>query len=181
MSFFEDVKYWVGEQILRMEIRRAREHKERRLSLKNVSSIGIVLTVLNKKDIEMAQKILQSFPNISRVDIKILGVSIAQDKVQTTSPHWDVIDKTNMEWYCIPKQSRIEYFLRSEFDLLICLNTQKNLAVDYIANKTQAKVKLGQYSSRAEKIFDVMFPSTEATPTIQELTSSINTFLTKIP
>ncbi len=56
----------------------------------------------------------------------------------------------------IPKDEKVDQFTAKKFDLLIASFTEPNLTLEYVANVSNAKWKVGAYSADKTHLYDLM-------------------------
>jgi len=67
-----------------------------------------------------------------------------------------IFNKKNVSWTRIPQGDKVENFAIKNFDLLLACYTDENLPLEYVAQTSKAKWRVGAYSNDKTACYDMM-------------------------
>jgi len=128
-------------------------------------TIGMLFTA---DSIDSYNRIIQ-FANklVEEREIKVLSIGFVENKkhfdLYTEQPGFRFFSAKQCNWFGKPKDHAVEFFIEKEFDILLDLNLNDNVTLDYIAGMSKAKYKVGRQKSNT-RIYDMMIdPQNENT------------------
>jgi hypothetical protein len=87
-----------------------------------------------------------------------------------------LFNRKSLNWKLIPTKENVDEFIATDFDVLICAFTEHIAPLEYIAARSEAKLRIGKYSDQMENCYDVMINTGEQN-NIDYLLTQITKFL----
>ncbi len=143
MNYIKKLRIYIGAFLLKQKIK----NKKRTpviCNLKQAKDIGIVFNSANKNDIKTIKK-FESFCKQSNIKLDILGYcneKKSEDTLIGDSNH-HYINVKDFNWFFQPKNSLIEHFSQTPYDILINLYQEEEFPIEYILKCSIAKFKVG--------------------------------------
>lgn len=93
--------------------------------------------------------------------VYILGY--VNDKDATPKEGVTILTPKEINWYNVPNEEVISFFVNEPFDVLFCPFFQQNKALNYIAAVAQAQCRMGIYSKSGTNNYELMVQLNEDT------------------
>jgi hypothetical protein len=115
---------------------------------------------------------------------EVMAMCYIDEKKQVPHYHihrlkFDYFTKDELNWHYEPTAQQVLDFEAKEYDILINLERQPSLPLEFIQLKSAAKLKVGYYQADREDFFDLMLDLPDKA-TFDEYVKQINPYLTKI-
>ena len=146
-----------------------KNEKKKRASMnyREARTVGIVFAMTNLDDFETVRK----FETRLRKEGKEVQVlSYLPASVENFDFHYDFFNQKDFSLFGGLKSGNILKFLEKQFDILICLDRNINIYMEYIMAASAARFRIGPYISKRENIFELMIRTAEGS----ELSELIN-------
>ncbi len=176
MNLFKNVRLNLALNILKKEIKRKR-YKHQTIAFKDATQIGLLFNVTSTDDFTQIQEFV-SFLKDNAKKVHVIGF-IPQGELTTyllKSSEIDYLTNDHLNWLYIPKKERIQKFTDRPLDILINLSPKMYFPLNYIAAKTRAKFKIGQYDKQATFCYDFMIDN-KNNPSLSEFIHQIKHYL----
>jgi hypothetical protein len=168
------VKYIQQKFIRYREQNREKKQALNSFSIDSVKKVGILFQYASPDQLIQ----LQNFKNFFKpeTDISIFGYSQNPVTDAEFNGQFKIISKQDLSYFNFPKSSDVEFFTNTEFDLLVNFSESENFTLFYVTAVTGAAIKVGNYHSKYEHLFDVMFDLKEQN-TLQNFIKYIEQYL----
>lgn len=145
-------------------------------NLKQAQTFGIVFDA-STADNEAIAASLQSFLEKQQKQVHILGYKPHKKKEEVLPAH--VFSKESIGWNFIPDSSLVDGFVREEFDVLICLQQENLLPLEYIMAMSRASFRIGKHFEAQEENYELMIHM-DASENMQNLKDHVIGWLEKL-
>jgi len=156
VSIINLVKDKVGIFLLKKELDRIRRNrKPERFS--KIKTIGILYLVPEEKEFPFISDFVKFLQDNCKV-VKALGYTNSDYIPHYCFPKltYDYFTKKNINWYGKPSHKFVDDFIKTDYDLMIDLNTRNIFTINYIGYLCQAKFKVGMMNDNNVKHYDLM-------------------------
>lgn len=92
---------------------------------------------------------------------------------------FDYFQKNQLDWRFEPQCDQVRNFVETEYDILIDLEREPSLPLQFVLAESHARFKIGQYQKDNEKYYDLMIDVSKDA-TFDEYIKQINHYLTLI-
>jgi len=157
MELFKEIRLKIGDAILKNKIAGAKR-KRYYSKLNQVKNIGIVWDASKIDDFACLSRFCQKMHE-SKTDVKILGYFQGKNLPNqfTAVRYLSIIKKEELNIFYLPVSSDTNSFVNNRFDVLIDINFNKLLPLQYISSLSNAGFKVGLYDSETgNNPFDLM-------------------------
>ncbi|MGB4291654.1 MAG: hypothetical protein WBJ37_02070 [Bacteroidales bacterium] len=157
MELFRKIRLKRGMWLLR---KRAGEIKRNKFkgNLADVKSIGIVWDATRTSDFQFLAQFHQKMQE-KGVDVKIIGYypdKILPDRI-TAIRYLSCLKKNDLNYFYLPTSEEAENFIKTRFDVLIDVNFNDLLPLQYITAMSVASLKIGLFNDGNNSyLFDMM-------------------------
>lgn len=147
----------IGYYFLKEDFKRIKRNKILR-NYENIRSVAILYSFEDETRYNQVCDMVKDFQNDNKV-VKTLGLFNHKNIPHYCFPRlaFDHITPKSSNIYYKPNDEVTTNFIKEEFDLLINLNLDDNLALHYIATLSNSKFKVGKYDERYSMIYDFLF------------------------
>jgi uncharacterized protein DUF6913 len=127
------------------------------VSLDDAGNVGILYDATDDNNYELVKTMVKDIRALHK-DVLALGYYNATMLPQSRfiKLGLDYFTKKSLNWKMIPKSKIVSNFIANDFDILICLNNNKNVPLKYVASLSNAKFKIGRYDKNNTNIYDFM-------------------------
>ena len=150
--------------------------KRSSMPYRQVRKIGVVFTMNNLDDYEA----IRAFENrLKKEGKEVIVLCYLPKDVENFHFHYDIFTLKDFSATGEVKASNIANFLQQKFDYLICLDKQPNMYIEYLLAASQARFRIGNYTSGKESLFELMIGLPEQEPVaklIQQIYHYTNEF-----
>ncbi len=150
---FKKIKEKIGEKQLKKTLK-YRKHKVNAKNFENINSIGIIYTANKESDIAAIKSLVKTLP--SKIKVSCLGYfnekSLKDSHLQTDKHSF--FCSADLNWHFKPISKTVKDFTHKPFDVLIDLNKEKSIHMDFILFESKAHLIVGRYNK--ESIYDFM-------------------------
>jgi len=157
MELFENIRIKIGNIILKNKLVHAKR-KVHYSNMNQVKNIGIVWDASKTEEFASLSKFYQKMQE-SHIDVKILGYFSGKNlpNQYTAIRYLTCIKKNELNTFYHPVSSETNTFLNNHFDILIDINFNKLLPLQYISSLSNAGFKVGLFESEnGNTPFDMM-------------------------
>ncbi len=157
MELFENIRIKIGRTILKNKL----AHTKRKVHYSNmnqVKKIGIVWDASKTDEFQSLSKFCQKMHE-SKIDVKILGYFSGKNlpNQYTAIRFLTCIKKNELNPFYHPVSSETNTFINNKFDILIDINFNRLLPLQYISSLSNAGFKVGLFESEnGYSPFDLM-------------------------
>jgi len=109
--------------------------------------------------------------------VYILGY--VNDKDATPKEGVTILTPKEINWYNVPNEEVISFFVNEPFDVLFCPFFQQNKALNYIAATAQAHCRIGIYNKNGTNNYELMVQLNEET-SLENITAQMLRLLQQI-
>jgi hypothetical protein len=157
MELFKEIRLKIGDAILKNKIAGAKR-KRHYSKLNQVKNIGIVWDASKIDDFACLSRFCQKMHE-SKTDVKILGYFQGKNLPNqfTAVRYLSIIKKEELNIFYLPVSADTNSFVNNRFDVLIDINFNKLLPLQYISSLSNAGFKVGLFESETRNTpFDLM-------------------------
>lgn len=177
---FESVKTRLAKRRLQ-KAQMGEPRRVRACGLISAKKVGIMHDATDEAQFEIARKLLFVLQkHISFV--KALGFV---DNKELSDFHLQPLEfsffcKNDLDWLGFPKEEAVAEFCNTDFDILICLDLEDKVPINYVKIRSKAGFKVGFYSETNSDLLDVMISLDEENTSVEELVKQILHYLENI-
>lgn len=176
MKLFKNARINLALNILKNEIKRKR-YKHQTIAFKDAANIAVLFNVSTIEEFDEIQAFVQ-FIKENQKKVHVIGFI---PRAELTSyllknSEFEFLTKDNLNWMFIPNKERTQKFIDKSFDILINLSPKMYFPLNYIAAKTKAKFKIGQYNKHATFCYDFMIDN-KNNPALTEFIVQVKHYL----
>jgi hypothetical protein len=137
-----------------------RHHKPVTISWQDVKHLGILYHCQSKNDFEEIKKFVESLPD--DMTVSTLGYSDIKEPedYQIQPEPYRFFCRADLNWYEKPVSDGVRKFIQTPFDLLVNLNQNPVLPLDYVLAQSHARLIAGTKSKTQEH--DIMIDTDPA-------------------
>ncbi|NNF02374.1 MAG: hypothetical protein HKN22_06790 [Bacteroidia bacterium] len=173
------LRYQIGEMILKNRMKDLKRNGQI-VSFENSKKIGILYDSTNEEDYELIKGYVKQIRDQHK-DVQALGYV---DSKQLPNNRFiklglDFVTRKMLDWKYEPKDITVKNFIEEPFDILILLNVEKCLPLQYIAVESKAKFRISNYADKNTKYSDMMIRLHEYRD-LGLLVEQVNHYLKKI-
>src|SRR5665647_980327 len=141
MELLENIRLKIGNIILKNKLAHSKR-KVRYSNMNQVKNIGIVWDASKTEEFASLSKFYQKM-NESNIDVKILGYFSGKNlpNQYTAIRFLTCIRKNELNTFYLPVSSETSTFINNHFDILIDINFNKLLPLQYISSLSNAGFK----------------------------------------
>jgi hypothetical protein len=157
MELLTGIRLKIGDGILKKKIARTKR-KIHYTNIRKVKSIGIVWDASKTEDFVCLSRFYQKMHE-NKTDVRIMGYYPGKNlpNQYTAVRYLSVIKKEELNLFYHPVSQDTNTFLSTRFDVLIDINFNKLLPLQYISSLSNASFKVGLFDADQGKTpFDLM-------------------------
>ncbi len=151
MDFFRDLKNKLTSYFLKKRILSFGKRKDP-IGLAKAQTIGIVFDATEQLNQDAVTNYANALKNNGK-KVKLLAF-IDSDK-EYNSFIFNYFNKKNINWLGIPKGQEVEKFLFNEYDILMNLNSGKEIPLQFVTAESKAGLRVGPVTEHSE-LYDLM-------------------------
>jgi len=166
----------IGKRILRKRLKKAIRNKSAQ-NFKSASSATIVFDALIPESFSIV-KDFTKYLKENGIKSKVIGF-VAQKEVPQEMLLWanfEFITKKDLNWYGKPTGPIAESYLATKPDILFVFNFAQHLSLDFLAQLSLAKFKVG-FFTEASNDFDLMINPPGGKPDLEFLTEQVKLYV----
>lgn len=156
MDFIDNIKQKAGNYNLIKRLTRFNRSRKGH-NFKTARTAGILFAPTDTVSFEQIKQFL-SFLNTFKLEIYVLGY-IDSKVIPESFLFWkgiNLFSKKDIGWNMIPNTQVVNDFIEKPFDMLFNLSLSEHFPIEYIAQLSKSKFKIGRYSATNE-CYDLMF------------------------
>lgn len=157
MGFVDNLKEQTGRMLLKDEMKSFKRSNAVLKGYADATSIGIIYDATEKSNYDVVKNYVRRVRNDQK-EVKSLGF-IDSKKLpgdQFIKLGMDFFTLAHLNWYYKPISKVTSNFMKEPFDILICLITEENLPIEYIAARSAASFRIGKFSTQNKRFLDFM-------------------------
>ena len=180
MPMFEGIKSGLARRKL-LKARGMEPRCVRACGLGAAKKVGILHEATDAAQFEVARKLL--FDLQKQIPfVKALGFV---DNKELSDFHLQPLDFSffcakELDWLGFPHEETIAEFCDTDYDILICLDMEDKVPLNYVKLRSKAGFKVGLYNEKNADLLDVMVSLDEENSNISELVKQIIHYLEAI-
>lgn len=119
----------------------------------NAKTVGIVIDLSLPENEEVIMKTAENLRNIGKT---VVLLAFINDKKAVQKEGIKIITPRDINWFGVPHENIISSFCNEKFDLLLCPFTQQNRPLNYVAEMSKARCRVGIYSLNEKNNYELM-------------------------
>lgn len=174
-----NLKHKISDYLLHKEIRKGHRNAEV-VSFSDAKNIGILYDATEDKDYELIKNYVRDLRSTSK-DVISLGYFNRKELPNTRFMKLglDFFSQKSLNWRMRPNNPIVNNFIHRDFDILICLNLDNSIPLQYISSMTNARFKIGRYDKRCTNIYDFMI-KVDGETSLKLMTEQVSHYLNLI-
>jgi hypothetical protein len=149
MNWIEKIKQHFYQSALSKELQNKKTQRKI-INLTDAKHIGILYDYGNKS---AADQVINTLEQQSK-KVESLCFYAGKEKEKPTLPN--LFSRAQVRWQYVPNNELAKSFSSKKFDLLICLFTEENLPLEYIATASDSSWRVGVFSESKTQCYDMM-------------------------
>lgn len=170
----QKIKYYLYKTALNRELSKLKSIDRQMLNIDNAQKIGILYNASKVNDVIAVTEFSDMLKNAGK-NVSMLGYQDVKPKKNEPLTN-GIFNKNDVNWFSKPKGKEIFSFKNTEFDILICAFIDKCLPLEYIANVSLSKFRVGHFNQASTDAFELMINTGEKKD-LKYLLNQINHFL----
>lgn len=164
----DNIKQKVGKRVFS-----TLQKKERRnvyvCNINEAEHIGIIFNATHTINFEIIKELVKDL-NKQNISVSTLGYVDSDSLIDhyLIRKGFDFFTRKELNWYYRPVGDKIQHFINQEFDILINLNLESFLPIDFVTVQSSAKFKVGKMFPD-QPLADMMIDTTKEIEKIKEL------------
>ncbi|PLX01146.1 MAG: hypothetical protein C0594_14170 [Marinilabiliales bacterium] len=155
MKWFAGIKRKIGYFVLKRKVQSVKRKKQTH-NLYTAKTVGILFDATDDSNF---REIRNLFTSLSQRGIRTFGLGYIDAKeisINYVAVHgFHFICKKDLTWYGLPNSPTSNVFINREYDILIDLNINNCLPLDFITGMTKASFRVGVFGKN-DKLYDFM-------------------------
>ncbi|MBL0342060.1 MAG: hypothetical protein IPP71_14715 [Bacteroidetes bacterium] len=175
----QKLKHKISDYLLRKEIKN-NQRKGEVVSFSEANNIGILYDATEDKDYELIKNYVKEMRSPSK-EVLSLGYFNRKELPNTRFMKLglDFFTQKSLNWRMRPNNAIVQSFINRNFDILICLNLESSIPLEYVSSMTHAKFKIGRFNGKNSNIYDFMI-KVEGKTTLKQMIDQVNHYLNLI-
>lgn len=175
MEIFQSLRIQWHQRGLQKELK-AKPRKHQSINYDKASQIGLLF---DGTELKIRDAVLKYADNLKKKGKQVKLLSYIDNKLDNAEFAFDTFSKKDLDWLYRPtKSKKVEAFIRKEFDLLLSLDLDERLPLQYIAAKSAARFRVGPITNNLD-CFELMIDLGKQRD-IPKLTQQIGIYLNKM-
>lgn len=170
----ENIKYYFYKTALSRELSKANSVDRQMINIEKAQKIGLLYNATKVNDVIAVTEYADALKNSGK-EVFMLGFQNVKPK-KNEQPVKGVFNKNQVNWFYKPKGLDVYTFKNQNFDILICAFIDKCMPLEYIANVSLAKFRVGHFNQASTDAFELMINIGEKKD-LKYLLNQINHFL----
>lgn len=179
LTIFKDIRKSLALSLLKAAAKRKRTGRQT-ITFAEAKKIGVVFSADAMSDMELIKQFITDIEKNGKKVISLGYVTIHGFEKNNSHnfSEFDFFYPKDLTYLYKPKGNNVKRFIRTEFDILICLNHQNIFTLNYIAALSRAKFRIGQYHANFVQSYDFMIDT--KSNSVDLLMAQINHYLSII-
>ncbi len=175
----QKLKHKISDYLLHKEIRKNNRETEV-IPITDARNVGILYDATYDKDYELIKNYVKDLRSSTK-DVQSLGYFNRKELPNTRFMKLglDFFTQKSLNWRMRPNNPIVNNFINRNFDILICLNIDRNIPLQYVSSMTHAKFKIGRYDIKNSNIYDFMI-KVDGTTTLKQMIEQVSHYLNLI-
>ena len=151
------------------------------MSFHDAKTIGILYDATIERNYEIVKAYVKHLRDDFKKDVLALGFydGLELPPMRFSKLGLDFFTQKNLNWHLKPAHPMVSKFINVGFDMLICLNTERNYPLKYVCALTKANFKIGKYEKNSSSVYDFMI-SVKEQVTLPQFIDLVNNYLKHI-
>jgi hypothetical protein len=179
MSIKHSIKKSFGRFFLKREPGTARNKAF--FNLADAKTIGILFCYSTAEDFDLLKKYVIYLKECKK-KVKVIGyfdMTEEPPNLSYSKVEYEFFTRKDLNWHLRPENIYINNFIEEERDVLIDLNVQGVLPLQFITRKAKANFKIGKFSDEGKEIYDMLIDS-DSTKSFKCFLAQVDTYLSMI-
>ena len=179
MAILNNTRKAFGSYFLKKEL--SNFNRRRKVyNLDNAKTIGITYGAVDQLNYDAVNNLLKDLKNLNKT-VKVMGYIPEKKYFQDyyLKLEFDFFTWKDTNWYLKPTKPNVIDFIDTNFDILIDLSMQDHFPLQYIANVSKAKFKVGRSTNEKLSPYDMII-HTEKLKSLDEYIENDKLYLSKI-
>ncbi|MCX6273431.1 MAG: hypothetical protein NTU44_19860 [Bacteroidetes bacterium] len=163
MELFEKIKTYVANRELKKELGEVQRGK-RNISIDNAKNIGILYSIPDEETYNVIFNFMKSLKTESR---SVIALGFINEKMTPTylnqGVYNSIINQKDLNWYGRPVNQYVKNFFHEKFDIFLNISLEEYFPLIYISALSNASFKVGKFSEKCTKYYDLMIKPEENT------------------
>lgn len=143
------------------------------LNFRKAKTMGIIFEA---KDGDNVDALISSYKeSLQRLGKQVEVLAHFNDREQREFYPFPSFSNRDTNWGNIPNSKEVKYFIEKPFDILLCLHSAPNSALEYIAAVSKANFRVGFYQSSTVGYYELMVHNKENS--VRSLLNQIEPYL----
>lgn len=131
-----------------------RPDKQEPLNFRKAKTVGIIFEA---KDGDNVDAFISTYKeSLLRLGKRVEVLAHFNDREQREFYPFPSFSNRDKNWAKVPNSKEVKYFIEKPFDVLLCLHSQPNSALEYIAAVSKANFRVGFYQSSTVGYYELM-------------------------
>ena len=122
----------------------------------NIAAAKNIAILFNAGNVDSNKIILKYAESLRSKGKNITVLAYVDEPKLPEGLGFDAFSKKEVNWAHVPKGNVVEQFIGKEYDILLCLYTDKHSALDFLAEASAAVLKAGFYKGEDAFQSDLM-------------------------
>lgn len=170
----EKIKYYFYKTALKRELSKSPPIDRQMINIDKAQKIGILYNASKVNDVIAVTEFSDMLKGMGK-SVTMLGFQNIKPKKNETLAK-GIFNKEAVNWFYKPSSKEIYSFKKEHFDILICAFIDKCFPLEYIANVSLAKFRVGHFNQASTDAFELMINTGEKKD-LKYLLNQINHFL----
>ncbi len=156
MKIINDLRRYAAKALLKSELKSLKRDPFA-IGLNDASKIGILYDATEKENYDAVKNFVRRLRQEQK-DVRSLGFINSKrfPSDQFVKLGMDFFTLSHVNWHYKPIAKVTENFRKEPFDILLCLNIDNSMPLEYLASTSEAKFKVGRFSDEKSFIYDFM-------------------------
>lgn len=181
MNWIEKIGHFFGNRLLKSEMQLAR--KTRVSNFGSAKSVALVYREKGESFFILVKQYLEYLKGEHGIR-EVMALAYIDDKKAV--PYWqvhklkfDFFTKSEINWKHEPQADSAKQFIENSYDILIDLEKEPSLPLQFIISRSKAAFKVGYYHNEREELYDLMLKTSDQT-TFDQYINQVNHYLKRI-
>lgn len=170
----QKIKYYLYKTALNRELSKIKTIDRQMMNIDKAQKIGVLYNATKVNDVIAVTEFSDMLKNAGK-NVSMLGYQNVKPQ-KNEAVAMGIFNKENVNWFSKPKGKEVFDFKNQKFDILICAFIDKCLPLEYIANVSLSKFRVGHFNQASIDAFELMINTGEKKD-LKYLLNQINHFL----
>ena len=137
---------------LNKALKNATKIQREMINIDKAKSVGIIYNATQQEEV----MVVSGFSDKLRLNGQQVFVLGFQDQKSKEEPGDKTFNRNTVNWYGVPNNPKVDQFLNTPKDILICAFKEECLPLEYIAASSKAKFRVGAFSETKTNFYELM-------------------------